>query len=60
MIGLTLYNVEISCLEQFGVCVPGLNDMLWLAQVSGCETVTMSVFWMAQVGSLGIGLCEVL
>ena len=60
MIGLTLYNVEILWLEQFGVCVPGLNDMLWLTQVGGCETVAMSVFWITQVGSLGIGLCEVL
>ena len=60
MIGLTLSNVEILWLEQFGVCVPGLNTMLWLAQVDVCETVVMYVLWMAQVGSLVIGVCELL
>ena len=60
MIGLTLSSVEILWLEQFGVCVPGLNTMLWLAQVDVCETVVMYVLWMAQVGSLVIGVCELL
>ena len=37
-----------------------MNDLLWLAQVDGCENWVMSVLCLSQVGSCGLGVCGVL
>ena len=44
MSGLTLSSVEV----------------LWLAQVGGCNTGMSYVLWLAQVGGVRIGVCEIL